>query len=214
MSMKHLLAASFACLAGLCAMAQAPAPAAPAPVTEAPAISSIVELVKQRRELLKANDAAVEDTTNESNTRLHGSYIHVTKGYMTTDEIAAANGIPAEDYKAHNYDANGKLLFPDLVGKQIDLPTVTGVIHSHQVGDAAMMAQRIVSMWDNTGLKGFTAKEEPHVSAEKPAALPTGHAKTALPFGLSQLIMMIVCLFLIYLAIVKGFEPLLLLPIG
>lgn len=214
MSMKHFLAAGVACLVGLCAMAQAPAPAAPAPAPEAPAINSIVELVKQRRELLKANDAAVEDTTNESNTRLHGSYIHVTKGYMTTDAIAAANGIPAEDYKAHNYDANGKLLFPDLLGKQIDLPTVTGVIHSHQVGDAAMMAQRIVSMWDNTGLKGFTAKEEPHVSAEKPAALPSGHAKTALPFGLSQLIMMIVCLFLIYLAIVKGFEPLLLLPIG
>lgn len=35
-----------------------------------------------------------------------------------------------------------------------------------------------------------------------------------MPYGLGQLIMIPVCLILLYLAIVKGFEPLLLLPIG
>ncbi|MBO7182222.1 MAG: sodium ion-translocating decarboxylase subunit beta, partial [Kiritimatiellae bacterium] len=60
---------------------------------------------------------------------------------------------------------------------------------------------------------GFTAKEEP-APAGRVEALPGGHQKTALPFGISQLLMIVVCLFLVYLAIVKGFEPLLLLPIG
>ncbi len=35
-----------------------------------------------------------------------------------------------------------------------------------------------------------------------------------LPYGIGQLIMIPICLVLLYLAIVKGFEPLLLLPIG
>lgn len=237
MSMKHLLMAGCAYLAAVCAVAQtAPAEAGTPPALEAatpvaaptepvevaeetPAAAetekseSIVELVKRRRELLAANEAAVADPNNDSNTRLHGAYIHVTKGVMTTHAIAEKESIDKADYEAHNYK-DGKLLFPDLEGKQIDLPTVTGVIHSHQVGDAKMMAKRIAAMWDNTGIKGFMVKEEPHHETKVPGQIPTGHAKTALPFGLSQLIMMVVCLFLIYLAIVKGFEPLLLLPIG
>ena len=35
-----------------------------------------------------------------------------------------------------------------------------------------------------------------------------------LPYGIGQLIMIPICIILLYLAIVKGFEPLLLLPIG
>ena len=35
-----------------------------------------------------------------------------------------------------------------------------------------------------------------------------------LPYGVGQALMMLICLGLIYLAVVKGFEPLLLLPIG
>ena len=44
-----------------------------------------------------------------------------------------------------------------------------------------------------------------------------GHAVTMLfgmPYGIGQLIMIPICLLMLYLAIVKGFEPLLLLPIG
>ncbi len=40
------------------------------------------------------------------------------------------------------------------------------------------------------------------------------HTLFGMPYGLGQLIMIPICLILMYLAIVKGFEPLLLLPIG
>ena len=40
------------------------------------------------------------------------------------------------------------------------------------------------------------------------------HTLFGMPYGVGQLIMIPVCLLLMYLAIVKGFEPLLLLPIG
>ncbi len=40
------------------------------------------------------------------------------------------------------------------------------------------------------------------------------HTLFGMPYGLGQMIMIPVCLMLMYLAIVKGFEPLLLLPIG
>ncbi len=40
------------------------------------------------------------------------------------------------------------------------------------------------------------------------------HMLFGMPYGLGQLLMIVVCVFLIYLAFVKGFEPLLLFPIG
>lgn len=221
---------SVALLMGVCAMAQAPEAVAAAAqqveaaVAEATApatedkfagIQSTVQLVKLRRQLLAENKAAFEDKTNDTDMELHGTYLHVTNGYMTTD---ATPGAVKEDYEVYNYYVNPKtgkrqLKFPDLEGKQIDLPQVTGVIHSHQVGDWKLTASRIASMWDSTGIMGFTIKDEP-APPGRVEALPGGHQKTALPFGISQMLMIIVCLFLIYLAIVKEFEPLLLLPIG
>ena len=268
--MKHI-ALGLALLMGACAFAQAPAEAAK-PLSDTgdkfAGIESTVQLVKLRKQLLQENDAAVEDQSNDSDKRLHGSYVHVTQGYMTTPEwlaelkarnaadalrvknldqaIAAAKDRKAaralehekatierriaqteqdlatvtEDvYEPYNYYKNPKkggqyqLCFPDLVGKQIDLPQVTGVIHSHQVGDWNLTASRIASMWSTTGIMGFTLKD-PAPSAPSPEPLPGAHPATILPFGLSQLIMIVICLVLIYLAIVKEFEPLLLLPIG
>ena len=40
------------------------------------------------------------------------------------------------------------------------------------------------------------------------------HMLFGMPYGVGQLLMIVVCVFLIYLAFVKGFEPLLLFPIG
>ncbi len=40
------------------------------------------------------------------------------------------------------------------------------------------------------------------------------HTLFGMPYGFGQMVMIPVCLVLMYLAIVKGFEPLLLLPIG
>ena len=51
---------------------------------------------------------------------------------------------------------------------------------------------------------------------DKGSFVPGHEVKTlfGMPYGVGQLIMIPVCLILMYLAIVKGFEPLLLLPIG
>ena len=51
---------------------------------------------------------------------------------------------------------------------------------------------------------------------DKGAFVPGHEVKTlfGMPYGLGQAIMIPICLILMYLAIVKGFEPLLLLPIG
>ena len=104
MKLKSFLTA-LALVAGVCAYAQAPAqaPTAPASATPAPAaaqtasankfegIQSTVQLVKLRRQLLRENDAAFEDKTNDTDQRFHGSYLHVTNGYMTTDETPGAD---------------------------------------------------------------------------------------------------------------------------
>ena len=176
-------------------------------------VNSIVQLVKMRRQVLQANDKAVAEP-NDSHIRLHGSYIHITNGFMTTD---ATPGAVKEEYEPYNYYVNDKgerqLKFPDLVGKQIDLPSVSGVIHSHQVGDWKLMVKRIKDLWTSTGLMGFTLAEQP-APAASPDPLPSVHKDTLLPFGISQLVMILICLLLIYLALVKEFEPLLLLPIG
>ena len=176
-------------------------------------VNSIVQLVKMRRQVLQSNDKAVAEP-NDSHIRLHGSYIHITNGFMTTD---ATPGAVKEEYEPYNYYVNDKgerqLKFPDLIGKQIDLPSVSGVIHSHQVGDWKLMVKRIKDLWTSTGIMGFTLAEQP-APAASPDPLPTAHKDTLLPFGISQLVMILICLLLIYLAIVKEFEPLLLLPIG
>lgn len=219
--LKHI-ALALALTMGVCAFAQTPVQKAKPVTTTTEAssdkfagINSMVQLVKLRRQLLQANDAAFEDKTNNTDQRFHGSYLHITNGYMTTD---ATPGAVKAEYEAYNYYVNPKtgkrqLRFPDLEGKQLDLPSVSGVIHSHQVGDWQLTASRIKSMWDSTGIMGFTLKEKP-APAEVAEALPSAHPKTVLPFGVSQLVMIVVCLVLIYLAIVKEFEPLLLLPIG
>ena len=176
-------------------------------------VNSIVQLVKMRRQVLQSNDKAVAEP-NDSHIRLHGSYIHITNGFMTTD---ATPGAVKEEYEPYNYYVNDKgerqLKFPDLIGKQIDLPSVSGVIHSHQVGDWKLMVKRIKDLWTSTGLMGFTLAEQP-APAASPDPLPSAHKDTLLPFGISQLVMILICLLLIYLALVKEFEPLLLLPIG
>ncbi len=88
-------------------------------------------------------------------------------------------------------------------------------------GDWLNMVVRVTKLKDDTGIKGFLAKEPPTYLAKgyrtPTGALIPGHpAKIigGLPYGVGQALMIVVCLVLLYLAIVKGFEPLLLLPIG
>ena len=74
---------------------------------------------------------------------------------------------------------------------------------------------------DNTGANrnGYWDKDGKWVGGyfDDTGAFVKGHEVKMLfgmPYGIGQLIMIPVCLVLMYLAIVKGFEPLLLLPIG
>ena len=76
-------------------------------------------------------------------------------------------------------------------------------------------------IWKDTGIYGFMAREAPEWMTRgytrKDGLFVPGHEVSILggiPYGLGQLVMIPVCLLLIYLAIVKEFEPLLLLPIG
>jgi oxaloacetate decarboxylase beta subunit len=83
------------------------------------------------------------------------------------------------------------------------------------------MFKRVKSLKDDTGIAGFLKKDAPeHLSkgyhTPTGAFMPGHDVKIVggLPYGAGQALMVGVCLVLLYLAIVKGFEPLLLLPIG
>lgn len=81
------------------------------------------------------------------------------------------------------------------------------------VNPVAQTLDRIKALWYDTGIYGFTMKARKPLPEPQPP-LPKAHKEPLLPYGISQALMIGVCLLLIYLAIFKGFEPLLLLPIG
>ena len=77
------------------------------------------------------------------------------------------------------------------------------------------------NIWKDTGIYGFLTKEAPEwltkgYTRKDGTPIPGHEVKIlgGLPYGVGQLLMIPICLVLIYLAIVKEFEPLLLLPIG
>ncbi|MFA5204067.1 MAG: sodium ion-translocating decarboxylase subunit beta, partial [Lentisphaeria bacterium] len=83
------------------------------------------------------------------------------------------------------------------------------------------MLGRVKGLTAATGITGFLSKAAPEYLT-KGYHTPTGSFVPGhdvkvignLPYGVGQALMVVICLGLIYLAIVKGFEPLLLLPIG
>ncbi len=74
------------------------------------------------------------------------------------------------------------------------------------------MIGRVKGLWSTTGISGFLLRENPADALNPERA--ASHKSTVLPFGAGQFVMIFICLLLIYLAIFKEFEPLLLLPIG
>ncbi len=83
------------------------------------------------------------------------------------------------------------------------------------------IVDHIKNIRQDTGIYGFLQREAPEWITKgytrKDGVFVPGHEVKMLfgmPYGLGQFLMIFVCLVLIYLAIVKGFEPLLLLPIG
>ncbi len=83
------------------------------------------------------------------------------------------------------------------------------------------LGSRLKTIWMETGIYGFAATgprpvADPVVvdSVTYQKEVTASHKPGVLPYGISQAVMIVVCLGLIYLALIKGFEPLLLLPIG
>ncbi len=83
------------------------------------------------------------------------------------------------------------------------------------------LISRARGIWKDTGLYGFFLKDAPEWVTKgytrKDGTFVEGHEVKMLfdmPYGMGQFIMILVSLVLIYLALVKGFEPLLLFPIG
>jgi len=80
---------------------------------------------------------------------------------------------------------------------------------------------KVKGLAGTTGIKGFITGEAPEYLTKgyhtATGAFVPGHEVKVvggLPYGVGQALMIVICLGLIYLAVVKGFEPLLLLPIG
>ncbi|MBM4163791.1 MAG: sodium ion-translocating decarboxylase subunit beta [Lentisphaerae bacterium] len=83
------------------------------------------------------------------------------------------------------------------------------------------LVSRLKTIWMETGIYGFTVTEPRYAADPVVVDSETYHKEVELshkpgvfPYGVGQAVMVAVCLVLIYLAIIKGFEPLLLLPIG
>ena len=88
-------------------------------------------------------------------------------------------------------------------------------------GDWRSMIKRVKQLKNDTGIAGFMKKEPPEYLAKgymtPTGAMVPGHDVKIIfniPYGTGQALMILICLVLLYLAIVKEFEPLLLLPIG
>ncbi len=86
-------------------------------------------------------------------------------------------------------------------------------IKDRQDADWAASLHKIKNIWKETGIYGFMQKDKPAPAAVR-APLPKIERSCILPYGMAQGVMIAICLGLIYLAIFKDFEPLLLLPIG
>ncbi len=84
---------------------------------------------------------------------------------------------------------------------------------SAQSADWQVTLGKVKHIWKETGLYGFTFKDKPVAPTPK-TPHQKAHNELILPYGLAQAVMIGICLILLYLAIFKEFEPLLLLPIG
>ena len=111
------------------------------------------------------------------------------------------------------------------LGKVKDLSGDTGIMAFMKAEPPAYITGNFAEK-DRPAKKPFAANSHGYYDAklewhggyfDDVGAFVKGHAVKTLfgmPYGMGQLIMIPICLVLMYLAIVKGFEPLLLLPIG
>ncbi len=98
-------------------------------------------------------------------------------------------------------------------------PTDAGVASTEPLWKQTLL--KVKGLPYETGIAGFLKKDAPDYMAkgyiDENGRKVEGHDVKVvgnLPYGVGQLLMVFICLGLIYLAVVKDFEPLLLLPIG
>ncbi|GAB6093768.1 sodium ion-translocating decarboxylase subunit beta [Desulfatiferula olefinivorans] len=87
-------------------------------------------------------------------------------------------------------------------------PVAQDAVAADQTVHQTSTVEKMEKLWDSTGLKAFVQGVKELFADKK----TDDHS--LVPLGLGQIIMIMVGCLLIYLAIKKGFEPLLLLPIG
>ena len=124
----------------------------------------------------------------------------------------------APDYITGNFEAK------DAKGKWADRPDAPDFAKGGSLDRAAFANKNGFWVVDDEQVKTLSTKKHPVKKGEwiggyfdDSGAFVRGHEVKVLgglPYGIGQLIMIPICLILLYLAIVKGFEPLLLLPIG
>ena len=75
------------------------------------------------------------------------------------------------------------------------------------------LSELAVSFWETTGIKAVVDTDDGEMSAD-PAGESKEHVMTPFESSLGRIIMILIVFVLFYLAIAKGFEPLLLIPIA
>jgi len=79
--------------------------------------------------------------------------------------------------------------------------------------ESKSIAELAVSFWETTGINAVLDTDDGEMSAD-PAGASKEHVMSAFESSLGRIIMIIIVFILFYLAIAKGFEPLLLIPIA
>ena len=82
-----------------------------------------------------------------------------------------------------------------------------------KVYQSKSVSELAVSFWETTGIKAIFDTNDGEMSAD-PAGESKEHVMSAFESSLGRIIMILIVFTLFYLAIAKGFEPLLLIPIA
>lgn len=108
-----------------------------------------------------------------------------------------------------------------VVASAVTSTVVEAPVAAKDGGDWRDMLKKAKGLVQETGIAGFARTEAPDYLTKgyytTTGVKVEGHDVKCIfgiPYGIGQLIMVPICLLLIYLAVVKDFEPLLLLPIG
>ncbi len=96
---------------------------------------------------------------------------------------------------------------------QAEETSVEAPTQTHKEYHSKTLSELGVSFWETTGLKAIFDTDDGEMSSD-PAGASKEHKLGAFESSLGRIIMILIVFVLFYLAIAKGFEPLLLIPIA